>query len=102
MSGVLKNAIDWASRPPEQPFAGKPAAIMGAAAGMAGTARAQAHLRQSMIFLDIIPLNKPEVLMGQAATKFDAQGKLTDETAKKLITDLLVALERLTRKLATK
>jgi chromate reductase, NAD(P)H dehydrogenase (quinone) len=102
MSGVLKNAIDWASRPPEQPFAGKPAAIMGAGAGMAGTARAQGHLRQSMVFLDVIPLNKPEVLVGAAHTKFDAEGKLDDETARKLIGDLLVALERLTLKLAAK
>src|SRR5215469_12273977 len=62
MSGVLKNAIDWASRPPDQPFAGKPVAIMGAAAGMAGSARAQYDLRRSCVFLDMHPLNKPEVL----------------------------------------
>jgi chromate reductase, NAD(P)H dehydrogenase (quinone) len=102
MSGVLKNAIDWASRPPEQPFAGKVAAIIGAGAGMAGTARAQAHLRQSMVFLDVHPLNKPEVLLGQAQTKFDANGKLTDETARKLIGDLLVALANRARQLAAK
>ena len=66
MSGVLKNAIDWASRPPDQPFAGKPAEIMGAAAGMAGGARAQGDLRRSCVFLDIHPINKPEVLIGQA------------------------------------
>src|SRR5262249_8456450 len=59
MSGVMKNAIDWASRPPDQPFAGKPVAIIGAAAGMAGSARAQYHLRQSCVFLDMHPLNKP-------------------------------------------
>src|SRR5215467_13006589 len=77
MSGVLKNAIDWASRPPDQPFAGKPCAILGAAAGMAGGARAQLHLRHSMVFLDIHPLNKPEVLIFQAQNKFDANGRLT-------------------------
>jgi chromate reductase len=69
MSGVLKNAIDWASRPPDQPFAGKPAAIIGAAAGMAGSARAQGDLRRSMVFLDMHPLNKPEVLIFQAHNK---------------------------------
>src|ERR1700680_1508453 len=97
MSGVLKNAIDWASRPPDQPFASKPAAIMGAAAGMAGSARAQYDLRRSCIFLDIHPLNKPEVLIGQAQTKFDAAGRLTDDVARGLIGDLLVALVKWTR-----
>ena len=96
MSGVLKNAIDWASRPPEQPFAGKPAAILGAAAGMAGSARAQGDLRRAFVFLDVHPLNKPEVLIGQAATKFDAEGKLTDETARNLIRDMMAALEKFT------
>src|ERR1700757_2412523 len=102
MSGVLKNAIDWASRPPDQPFAGKPAAIMGAAAGMAGSARAQHHLRQSCVFLDMHPLNKPEVLIGQAQTKFDADGKLTDDVARGLIRDMLVALEKWTRQIGRK
>src|ERR1700681_2197147 len=81
MSGVLKNAIDWASRPPDQPFAGKPCAIIGAAAGMAGSARAQYDLRRSCVFLDMHPLNKPEVLIGQAQSKFDAEGNLTDQVA---------------------
>jgi chromate reductase len=97
MSGVLKNAIDWASRPPDQPFAGKPVAIMGAAAGMAGSGRAQYDLRRSCVFLDMHPLNKPEVLIGQAQTKFDAEGRLTDEVGRGLIRDLLVALEQWTR-----
>jgi chromate reductase len=92
MSGVLKNAIDWASRPPDQPFAGKPVAIMGAAAGMAGSARAQYDLRRSCVFLDMHPLNKPEVLIGQAQTKFDADGNLTDEVARNLIRDLMANL----------
>ena len=83
MSGVLKNAIDWASRPPDQPFAGKPCAIIGAAAGMAGSARGANDLRRSCVFLDMHPLNKPEVLIGQAQNKFDADGKLTDEVAKR-------------------
>src|SRR5215475_14630483 len=97
MSGVLKNAIDWASRPPDQPFAGKPCAILGAAAGMAGGARAQYDLRRSMVFLDMHPLNKPEVLIFQAHTKFDANGALTDDAGRGFIRDLLVALERWTR-----
>jgi chromate reductase len=100
MSGVLKNAIDWASRPPDQPFTGKPAAIMGAAAGMAGGARAQGDLRRSCVFLDIHPINKPEILIGQAQTKFDAEGRLLDETAKGLIRDMLVALEGWTRQIS--
>ena len=102
MSGVLKNAIDWASRPPDQPFAGKPVAIMGAAAGMAGSARAQYDLRRSCVFLDMHPLNKPEVLIGQAQTKFDAEGRFTDEVGRGLIRDLLVALEGWTRQIGRK
>src|SRR5216684_256453 len=102
MSGVLKNAIDWASRPPDQPFAGKPVAIMGAAAGMAGSGRAQYDLRRSCVFLDMHPLNKPEVMIGQAQTKFDAEGRFTDEVGRGLIHDLLVALEQWTHRLAKK
>jgi len=101
MSGVLKNAIDWASRPPDQPFAGKPCAIIGAAAGMAGSARAQYDLRRSCVFLDMHPLNKPEVLIGQAQTKFDADGNLNDEAARGFIRELmanLAAWARLHRK----
>ena len=92
MSGVLKNAIDWASRPPDQPFAGKPCAILGAAAGMAGGARAQGDLRRSMVFLDMHPINKPEVLIGQAQGKFDADGALKDEVARNLIRDMMANL----------
>ena len=102
ISGVLKNAIDWASRPPDQPFAGKPVAIMGAGAGMAGTARAQYDLRRCCVFLDMHPINKPEVLIGVAHTKFDAEGAFTDEAGRGFIRDLLVALERWTRLIARK
>ena len=102
MSGVLKNAIDWASRPPDQPFAGKACAIIGAAAGMAGSARAQYDLRRSCVFLDMHPLNKPEVLIGQAQTKFDADGNLTDEAARGFIRDLMVALAGWTRQIGRK
>ena len=99
MPGVLKNAIDWASRPPDQPFAGKPVAIMGAAAGMAGSARAQYDLRRSCVFLDMHPLNKPEVLIGQAQTKFDANGNLIDEAARGFIRDMMAALDKWTRQI---
>ena len=102
MPGVLKNAIDWASRPPDQPFAGKPVAMMGASAGMGGTARAQYDLRRSCVFLDMHPLNKPEVFIGVAHTKFDAEGAFTDEVGCGLIRDLLVALEQWTRQIGRK
>jgi chromate reductase len=97
--GVLKNAIDWASRPPNQPFDGKPVAIMGASPSMLGTARAQYHLRQCCVFLNMFLLNRPEVMIAQASTKFDASGRLTDETTRKYVADLLAALGDWTRRL---
>lgn len=93
MPGVLKNAIDWVSRPPEQPFAGKPAAVMGASPGRFGTARAQYHLRQSMVFLDVRLLNRPEVMIGGCDKLFDAEGRLTDEPTRDYIRKLLQALQ---------
>lgn len=98
--GVLKNAIDWASRPPEQPFDGKPAAIMGASMSMLGTGRAQYHLRQMFVFLNILPVNQPEVMIPTAQHKFDEAGKLTDESARKFIGQLLANLESWTKKIA--
>jgi chromate reductase len=92
ISGVLKNAIDWASRPPEQPFNEKAVAILGASGGALGTARAQYHLRQMGIFLNMRFVNKPEVFIGGASTKFDAAGNLTDEATKGLIKDLMAEL----------
>ena len=91
-SGVLKNVIDWASRPPEQPFNDKAVALLGASAGVLGTARAQYHLRQIGVFLNMRFVNKPEVFIGGAASKFDADGNLTDETAKGLIKNLMAEL----------
>lgn len=93
LPGVLKNAIDWVSRPPDQPFQGKPVAIMGASGGMLGTARMQYHLRQILVFLDALPLNKPEVMIPHVAQKFDAAGNLTDETTRRLIHAQLEALQ---------
>jgi chromate reductase, NAD(P)H dehydrogenase (quinone) len=100
--GVLKNAIDWASRPPDQPFAGKPLAILGASASVGGTMRAQYHLRQTAVYLDMHPLNKPEIFVKSAASAFDAQGVLIDETAKKLVSQQLEALVAWTRKLSAR
>ncbi len=81
--GVLKNAIDWASRPyGDSAWNGKPVAIMGASIGTIGTARAQYHLRQVFVFLNMFPINQPEVMIGNAAERFDAEGNLTDETTK--------------------
>ena len=97
--GVLKNAIDWASRPPSQPFDGKPVAIMGAATGVVGTARAQYHLRQMMVFLNAFPVNKPEFFIGQAAGKFDAEGRLQDQPTRDIMRQLLEALQAWTLRL---
>lgn len=88
--GVLKNAIDWASRPyGDSAWSGKPAAIMGASIGSIATARAQYHLRQMFVFLNMYAVNQPEVMIGAAHDKFDAEGNLTDETTKGLIRKLL-------------
>ena len=98
--GVLKNAIDWASRPyGESVWDGKPAAIMGASIGMLGTARAQYHLRQCCVFLNMHPLNKPEVMISNAAERFDADGNLIDDNSKELIAELLRSLVRWTRRI---
>ena len=88
--GVLKNAIDWASRPyGDSAWNGKPVAIMGASVGAFGTMRAQYHLRQCFVFLNMDAVLQPEVAIGNAAEKFDAQGNLTDAKAKELIGLLL-------------
>src|SRR5208283_1450956 len=91
--GVLKNAIDWASRPyGDNSWEGKPVAIMGASLGAQGTARAQYHLRQVFVFLNMYPLNKPEVMISNAAQRFDEKGNLKDEETKSYIQNLLAAL----------
>jgi chromate reductase len=100
--GVLKNAIDWASRPPEQPFDGKPIAIMGASGGGFGTARAQYHLRQCFVFLNAPIMLRPEVMIATAQNKFDAEGKLTDQPTRDAIAALLAALPAWARRLAKK
>jgi chromate reductase, NAD(P)H dehydrogenase (quinone) len=89
--GVLKNAIDWASRPPEQPFDGKPIAILGASPGALGSARAQYHLRQCFIYLNGQVMNRPEVMIGAANSKFDADGNLTDQGTADFLKKFLAA-----------
>lgn len=98
LPGVLKNAIDWASRPPDpRPLSGKPAAIMGAAAGPFGTVRAQMHLRTILSGLNVQVLAKPEVRVIRAGTKFDADGNLTDTALRDEVANLVTALVRWTR-----
>lgn len=98
--GVLKNAIDCASRPyGDSAWNGKPVAIMGASIGTLGTARAQYHLRQTFVFLNMHAVNQPEVMVSNASKRFDPEGKLTDETTKKLIQQLLAELVNWTKRL---
>jgi chromate reductase, NAD(P)H dehydrogenase (quinone) len=98
--GVLKNALDWASRPyGDNAWNGKPVAVMGASVGMLGTARAQYHLRQVFVFLNMYPLNQPEVMIAHAAERFDAAGNLLDAHAQDLIRQLLRNLVAWSRRL---
>ncbi|MGA2466369.1 MAG: NAD(P)H-dependent oxidoreductase [Thermodesulfobacteriota bacterium] len=100
MPGVLKNAIDNASRPyGDNAFDGKPVAIMGASIGMLGTARAQYHLRQSLVFLNMYPLNQPEVMVPFAQEKIDQNGQVIDQKTRGKIRELLEALVVWTRRL---
>lgn len=102
LSGVLKNAIDWASRPyGKSAWLGKPAALIGASVGNLGTARAQYHLRQILVAQNMPVVNQPEVMIGNAAQQFDLNGKLTDLSARQLIQKLMVALAALVRDPAT-
>lgn len=99
VSGVLKNAIDWASRPyGDNAFSGKPAAVTGASISSLGTCRAQYHLRQMFVFLDIRTINQPEVMVASAQDKFDDNGKLTDSTSVDLLRELLKQLVALVQK----
>ncbi len=91
--GVLKNAIDCASRPyGDSAWAGKPVALMSASISLFGGVRAQYHLRQCFVFLNMDDVKQPEVAIPAAGQRFDAQGNLTDETTEKLIAQLLQAL----------
>lgn len=96
VSGVLKNAIDWASRPPGHgAMQGKPTAIMGCSPSRFGTVRAQLALRQTLLYLDMPTVRHPEVMVTNAAERFDAEGQLSDERTRKQVTEVLVALKEL-------
>jgi chromate reductase, NAD(P)H dehydrogenase (quinone) len=98
--GVLKNAIDWASRPSRRSvLTGKPVAIMGASTGGGATARAQAHLRDGLAYTNGFVLPLPEVLVGLARERFDDDGNLTDPDTREEVRDLLVALAAWTRRI---
>lgn len=90
--GVTKNVIDWASRPPRKSVLdGKPVAVMGATPGMWGTARGQAQLRQAFTFTNSYAMQQPEILVARAGEKFDADGRLVDDTTREYLAKFLVA-----------
>jgi chromate reductase len=81
--GGLKNALDWVSRPPaSSPLRGKPVALVGAASGMSGTIRAQAHMRNMLVYSDSFVLGQPEVLIPRAQDRFDQDGSLHDASTR--------------------
>ena len=93
--GGLKNAIDWASRGEDSPLLRKPVAVIGATPGLWGTVRMQMSFHNVFLFLDMKPVYKPEVLVAQAEKKFDRNGNLVDEMAKKLVKQKLEALKEM-------
>jgi chromate reductase len=93
--GGLKNAIDWASRGEDSPLLRKPVAVIGATTGLWGTVRMQMSFHNVFLFLDMKPVYKPEVLIAQAEKKFDKNGNLIDEMAKKLLKQKLEALKEM-------
>jgi chromate reductase len=100
LPGVLKNAVDWASRPyGDNAWDGKPCALMSAAMSMGGGVRAQYQLRQCFVFLNMEAVVQPEVAINNVGERFDEQGNLKDETSKKLIAKLLQNLVQKVRQL---
>jgi chromate reductase len=100
--GVLKNAIDWLSRPPRgSALNGKVAAIMGASPGMTGTARSQSQLRQAFVFTNTYALLQPEVLVARAHEKFDADGRLIDQATRDFLGTFLQQLTQFIGRLTT-
>ena len=89
ISGALKNALDWVSRSPQPPLAGKPVALIGASTGLFGTARAQVQLRQVLTHLGALVLSKPEVMVPKAQEVFDENGRLTSESTRGILQNLL-------------
>lgn len=99
VSGVLKNAIDWASRPPDQPLLWKPCAMISASGSLLGGVRAQYHLRHMLVSTNSFAVNQPQVYITEAPKKFDAEGKLTDQSTRDFIRALLVELKSFTLRL---
>jgi chromate reductase, NAD(P)H dehydrogenase (quinone) len=97
--GVLKNALEWLSRPPNSPTNGKPCAVFGASVSPLGTARGQFHFRHICVSLNMIPVNAPHVDITNAKTKFDEQGRLIDQASVDLIRQLVGELRNLTIRL---
>lgn len=101
--GGLKNAIDWVSRLPNQPFAGKPVALQSASPGPVGGARVQYDMRKAMAFLDAFVLNKPEIFVGNCMSKFDEKtGELTDQTTRDLIKQQLASFAQFIARVGAK
>ncbi len=99
VSAILKNAIEWGNQPgSDNSWDGKPAAIISASSSLRGGARAQAHLRQIMVDLNMHPINQPQLLLAKAKEKFDVNLKLEDEPSRKALQDLLAALVEWTLK----
>jgi chromate reductase len=93
--GVLKNAIDWLSRLPDQPFKNKPVALQSASTGMLGGARAQYHLRQVLVFVEARVFNRPEVIVANAKDKFDeSTGRLVDAATRDMVSKQLAAFKQ--------
>ena len=97
--GVLKNALEWVSRPPNPPANGKPCALFGASVSPLGTARGQFHFRHVCVSLNLVPVNTPHVDIAAAKDKFDAQGQLIDQPALDQLRELLIQLQNLTIRL---
>jgi chromate reductase, NAD(P)H dehydrogenase (quinone) len=98
--GVLKNAIDWVSRPPATtPLNNKPLALMGASGGTSGTVRSQMHLRHVAVFTNMLTMNRPEILVQKGPEKFDEQGNLKDENTREHIKKFLIAFAEWVRRL---
>jgi chromate reductase len=101
--GGLKNAIDWVSRLPNQPFAGKPVALQSASPGPLGGGRVQYDMRRAMVFLDAFTLNKPEIFIGNCASKLDEKtGEIKDEATRGFIRQQLAAFTALIAQMGRK
>ena len=100
ITAVMKNAIEWGNRPPgDRSWKGKTAGIISASSGPRGGVRSQMHLRQIMVDMDMYPIDTPQLLVGDAETKFDRNLNLIDEQTRKILRDLLVSLSDWTRRL---